>query len=182
MLRPSNLSVTMTHLRDIKSWACVTIKSTIKSLCFDLASRHSCAVQHCESEESQIMKDKWRRVQNRVESWECVIINHHGWQHYHDQVWLHESPLDRPRLWPGPVLLKLGLRHQQHHLLHQPVHQLCHPVIAGAEKDCKLDNPSRESLIKLSEGERVHGGHRNKRHDLLNPLYKHPNLAARGHW
>ena len=71
-----------------------------------------------ESEESQIMKDKWRRVQNRVESWECVIINHHGWQHYHDQVWLHESPLDRPCLWPGPVLLKLGLRHQQHHFLH----------------------------------------------------------------
>ena len=134
------------------------------------------------SEESQIMKDKWRRVQNRVESWECVIINHHGWQHYHDQVWLHESPLDRPRYWPGPVLLQLGLRHQQHHLLHQPVHQLCHPVIAGAEKDCKLDKLSRESLIKLSEGERVHGGHRNKRHDLLDPLYKHPNLAARGRW
>ena len=45
----------------------------------------------------------------------------------------------------------------------------------------KASSLSRDIVLKLSEGERLHGGHRHKRHDLLRLLHEHPDLAARGH-
>ena len=46
----------------------------------------------------------------------------------------------------------------------------------------RVSSLSRDIVLKLSEGEHLHGGHRHERHDLLRLLHEHPDLAARGHW
>ena len=53
--------------------------------------------------------------------------------------------------------------------------------MSGTAEVSKLDSIN-VNVLKPSEGEHLHGGHRHERHDLLHLLHEHPDLAARGDW